>query len=222
MVEKTCISCQSNFPATNEFFWKKLGKLVTKCKECSKQEGNASYYKHREKRLQAKSEYSEKNKEVIQSRNQYQYTKNKEKRLLYQHEYHQNNKEKIKNYRREYMRNKCKTDIQTKMKINLSNRMRKFFNKKGNRTIDFIGCSIDQLKIHLESKFKEGMNWENYGLYGWHVDHIRPCTSFDLSKKEEQEKCFHYTNLQPLWAEENIKKSNHWNTNVEAEKLPNP
>ena len=66
------------------------------------------------------------------------------------------------------------------------------------------GCTIPYLRGYLEGKFKEGMTWENYG--SWHVDHIKPCASFDLTKKEEQEKCFHYTNLQPLWALENIKK----------------
>ena len=66
------------------------------------------------------------------------------------------------------------------------------------------GCNILFLKEYLEAKFKKGMNWENYGV--WHVDHIKPCASFNLMKKEEQEKCFHYTNLQPLWAIENIKK----------------
>ena len=62
MVEKTCVSCLCNFPATPEYFWRKLGKLVTKCRECSKRESKASYYNHREKRLQAKSLYAQENK----------------------------------------------------------------------------------------------------------------------------------------------------------------
>jgi len=63
---------------------------------------------------------------------------------------------------------------------------------------------------HIEKQFKPGMNWENYSLYGWHIDHIRPCASFDLTKEEEIQKCFHYSNLQPLWAEENLKKAATW------------
>jgi hypothetical protein len=59
---------------------------------------------------------------------------------------------------------------------------------------------------HLESHFTEGMNWDNYGVYGWHMDHIIPCAAFDLTKPEDQSKCFHYTNLQPLWAKDNLSK----------------
>ena len=77
---------------------------------------------------------------------------------------------------------------------------------KSNTTEKLIGCSFEDLKIYIEKKFTDGMNWENYGK--WHIDHIIPCASFDLTKLEEQCKCFHYTNLQPLWAKDNIKKSN--------------
>lgn len=80
---------------------------------------------------------------------------------------------------------------------------------KSASTQKLIGCSIDELKKHLESKFTEGMNWENYG--DWHVDHIIPCASFDFSKEDEQKKCFHYTNLQPLWAKDNLRKGDKIN-----------
>ena len=69
--------------------------------------------------------------------------------------------------------------------------------------------SIENLWIHLEKSFKPGMTRENYGK--WHIDHIRPCSSFDLSKPEEQSICFHYSNLMPLWAEENLKKGSKLN-----------
>jgi hypothetical protein len=71
--------------------------------------------------------------------------------------------------------------------------------------MELLGCTIDFFKNHLESKFVEGMSWQNYGK-GWHIDHIIPCVSFDLSKPEEQRKCFHFSNLQPLWAVDNIRK----------------
>ena len=62
----------------------------------------------------------------------------------------------------------------------------------------------------MESKFTEGMSWENQGKNGWHIDHKKPCSKFDLSKPEEQKKCFHFTNLQPLWWEDNLKKSDKY------------
>lgn len=69
-----------------------------------------------------------------------------------------------------------------------------------------IGCSINQLREHLESLFKPGMTWANHGKRGWHIDHKLPCNSFDLRDVNEQKKCFHYTNLQPLWWNENLSK----------------
>ena len=63
---------------------------------------------------------------------------------------------------------------------------------------------------HLEALFQPGMTWDNHAIDGWHIDHIRPCTSFDLTDPEQQRQCFHYTNLQPLWAFDNISKSDKW------------
>lgn len=67
-----------------------------------------------------------------------------------------------------------------------------------------LGCSAKELRRHLESQFKPWMNWGNYGR--WHIDHIQPCASFDLTDPKQQEICFHYTNLQPLEAKKNIRK----------------
>lgn len=74
-------------------------------------------------------------------------------------------------------------------------------------TFKLLQCSREELVKYLESKFQEGMSWENHGLYGWHIDHIIPCASFDLSDPEQQKVCFHYTNLQPLWAKDNLTKN---------------
>lgn len=71
---------------------------------------------------------------------------------------------------------------------------------------ELVGCDHETLKVHLESLFQEGMSWENYGKHGWHVDHIKPCIAFDLTNKAQAMQCFHFTNLQPLWASENWSK----------------
>jgi hypothetical protein len=73
-----------------------------------------------------------------------------------------------------------------------------------------LGCDVITFKKYLESQFKEGMNWNNYGRKGWHIDHIRPCSNFDLSNLEQQKQCFHYTNLQPLWWKDNLIKSSKY------------
>lgn len=74
-----------------------------------------------------------------------------------------------------------------------------------NKTFDIVGCSPNYLREHIEKQFLEGMNWENYGFYGWHIDHKIPLSS--AKNEEEILKLFHYTNLQPLWAEENLRKN---------------
>ena len=70
-----------------------------------------------------------------------------------------------------------------------------------------LGCSIEHLRDHLESQFEEGMSWDNHSMTGWHIDHIRPCASFDLTDEAQQRECFHYKNLQPLWAKDNLSKN---------------
>ena len=136
--------------------------------------------------------------------------KNRDQLLKYQTE--RRNKPGYREYFRKYYKNwinkKLKTDPHFKLKQALSHRIWGALKGqvKSKRTMELLGCTIDELWIHMESKFTEGMTKENYGK--WHVDHIMPCASFDLTDPEQQAKCFHYTNLQPLWALDNIKKSN--------------
>lgn len=80
-------------------------------------------------------------------------------------------------------------------------------NQKIGSAIGDLGCSIHELKVHLESQFKPGMTWENWSVHGWHLDHIKPLCSFDLEKEEEFQAACHYSNLQPLWAKDNLSKS---------------
>jgi hypothetical protein len=105
-----------------------------------------------------------------------------------------------------------------KIRDNLSLRMRLALKEqnltKRNTTNELVGCSIKFLKKYLEKQFyphpktREMMTWQNHTRKGWHIDHIKACSIFDLSDPEQQKECFNYKNLQPLWAEENIKKSN--------------
>lgn len=69
-----------------------------------------------------------------------------------------------------------------------------------------LGCDFEFFINYIESKFLSGMTWQNHTRTGWHIDHIMPCASFDLTDPEQQKKCFHYSNLQPLWAEDNLRK----------------
>jgi hypothetical protein len=108
-----------------------------------------------------------------------------------------------------YMSDRLKNDPEFKLLTMLRKRVRNVIKgKKHYKSIDLLGCTVLNAREHLEKQFKEGMTWENHGKYGWHIDHIIPCSSFDLTDPEQQKKCFHYTNLQPLWWKENISKGN--------------
>ena len=79
-------------------------------------------------------------------------------------------------------------------------------NYKAGSAVRDLGCSIDELKLYLENKFRPDMTWNNWAHDGWHIDHIKPLASFDLTNRDQFLEACHYTNLQPLWAEENFSK----------------
>ena len=103
---------------------------------------------------------------------------------------------------------RCLEDPSYKIAKNLRTRLRNAIknNQKVGSAIDDLGCTVKELKKHLESKWQEGMSWDNYGYYGWHIDHIKPLVSFDLTNEREFKIANYYTNLQPLWAQENFTK----------------
>ena len=119
------------------------------------------------------------------------------------------NKERLRPMQSKYQRKRKQTDINFKIKCNLSTRIWQALknNSKSKRTLELLGCTIEEFKQHLQFKFTQGMTWDNYGYYGWHVDHIKPCAKFDLTDPKQQLICFNYKNLQPLWAIDNHKKS---------------
>jgi len=119
-----------------------------------------------------------------------------------------NNRKNIQATNTKYVTNRILIDPEFKLLITLRSRLYSALKSKNAhknvRTLDLTGCTISYLMGYLEAKFTEGMTWEKYGEF--HIDHIQPCAKFNLLNEEEQHKCFHYTNLQPLWAKDNLIK----------------
>lgn len=126
----------------------------------------------------------------------------------YQAKYREAHRIKARLYCIEYQRKRLSEDTDFRLAYTLRSRVRNAIhsNAKSSATFELLGCTVEELKKYLEAKFKPGMTWDNWGRFGWHIDHIMPCASFDLSNADEQKKCFHYTNLQPLWCHENQSK----------------
>ena len=153
--------------------------------------------------LAANKEYREKNKDKIKEYNQ------KPEVVARRQANRLKNKEKINTNKRHKEKLRRNTDPSYKLITNQRTRITGILKKhKTDKTLDLLGCSAKFLRTYIENKFLEGMTWGNYGKYGWHVDHIIPCSSFNLIDPAQQQICFHYTNLQPLWAIDNLKKSN--------------
>ena len=175
------------------------------------------YQLNKEKYLNKSKEYRKNNREKIKLYEKEWYQKNKKHKRAYDIKYKAERVEHYKKVNREwrrnnrekvnaYLRNKRKNDINFIVFDRIRLRTLKVLKgvNKSKSTIKLLGCSPEELWKHLESKFQPGMTRENHGK--WHIDHIRPCSSFDLTDATQQSKCFHYTNLQPLWAVDNLKK----------------
>ena len=116
-------------------------------------------------------------------------------------------KENRRRYQKELYHNNIKHRISTVIRSRLLQALKDKLEFKWNTAFDLLGCTIDEFCRYIESLWKVDMNWDNHRRDGWHIDHIRPCSSFDLTDPEQQKQCFHYTNMQPLWAIDNLKKS---------------
>lgn len=112
-----------------------------------------------------------------------------------------------KNYYKEY-----KTDVNFRLSSILRTRLRIALknNAKSGSAVSDLGCSVQYLRDYLESKFEKGMTWKNHGLHGWHIDHVVPLSKFDLTNRNELLEACNYKNMQPLWAKDNLLKSNNY------------
>ena len=155
-------------------------------------------------------DFQAKNREKMREKDRNRYAENPEKYKTRVRLWALKNPDVVRTKAREYMRKRLATDMSFRLLNSLRRRVRQAIRRgdKAARTAELIGCSTSELMKHIESKFTEGMSWENYGE--WHIDHIRPCASFDLSNEEQQKSCFNWSNLQPLWAKDNHRKNSMW------------
>lgn len=174
---KLCRICLTLFPLSM-FGKHKQTKdgLENRCKRCQRDRALSYYYRHVDK--------------ILQKERSFAFRKRK------------------RAYLRQWERNKLKTDVQFRLRKRLRTRLHKGLSgaRKEYKTQELLGCSFTYLKTWLEDRFSEGMSWDNYGKGGWEIDHVKPLSSFDLTKKEAIFAACNYTNLQPLWRWENIAK----------------
>lgn len=210
MDQKTCKYCKiikflSEFPTEKN-------KPISKCKSCKSLHNKIWREKNKDKikiKNKEKWQVRKNDKNYIDKQREY-YLNNKEEILLEKKKYYIENKDKILYRHKKYEQKQLKGNPLFRLRKNIRRRLHLALNGKfkTKTTLNLIGCTWDELKVYLESKFETGMTWENYGYYGWHIDHIIPVSSFDLENPIELKKCMHYTNLQPLWMEKNLKKGN--------------
>lgn len=193
MDTKVCSKCGEEKELTE--FYKTKGRYVAQCKSCIKIRSDKYYQEKREAKLIYQKNYAEKNKESIQE---------------YLKEYRIKNIDKLRKTAVEYELKRGKRDPEYKLRRSLKHRIYVMFQNKTLRkskpTLELLGTDIKSAKEHLESTFQEGMSWDNHGE--WHIDHIIPLSS--ARNKKEMEMLCHYTNLQALWAIDNISKGGNF------------
>lgn len=209
---KECSKCQNTFNL-DEFHKSRKGKYgrVSVCKACRKLESQS----RKKQKAKYDKTYRHNNKERIQKYQKYWKQKNKDKVLEYQRKYRDKYKDKVNAKAAKYMSKRLEGNITVKLAHNIRKRLYKAvkYNRRYS-SITMLGCSIEHLKKYLEDKFYkhpdtgEMMTWKNYGK--WHIDHIKPLISFNLTDENQLRQACHYTNLQPLWAKENISKGGNY------------
>jgi hypothetical protein len=206
--------CKDCMRASMKLYREKNDKLVKERKKIYRDNNKDKISQH-DKEYQAKNkdkiakkskEYRDTHKDKLKARSQSYYQRNREQILSKVKAYTEQNREKILKYKSEWQKNNY-TPYRRVVK-SLRRRILGVLNgtNKSASTLELLGCSFDEFIKYIENQFTDGMTWDNYGKYGWHLDHIKECYTFDLTKPEEQQKCFHYTNLRPLWAKDNLSR----------------
>jgi hypothetical protein len=214
---KTCIKCKDS-KSLNEFHKDKNRKdeLHPYCKICCKLSSAPYHAIHKEEAKERARLWYLNNKDKAKTRREQIDIRIHRKK--YMKNWREKNQIHIKSYKKIYESLKCSKDINYKISSHLRKRLSQAIknHQKSGSAINDLGCSIQELKIYLESKFyhrkinNELMTWNNWSRKGWHIDHIKPLSSFNLSDREQFLEACNYTNLQPLWSEENYHKSDSY------------
>ena len=177
-----------------------------KNRECIKEQQKEYKLKTKEHIKEVSKEYYSKNKEEISKQFKKYYSENIEKRKEYFKEY--NSKLENRERRRNHVNNRYQTDINFRLLTICRARLQAALKgeSKSASTMKLIGCTRDELRRHIESKFEPWMTWENQGRGGWDIEHIKACANFNLGDPEQQCACFNWSNLQPMEHIANIKK----------------
>ena len=223
---KSCISCGKEY-VQRSIRQKYCGNRETKtgCSFLIKKEETKLYLrKNKDKMKILLKEWQKKNSELMKKKAKERYRLNhplpikvirpKEELLemarLRNKKYYYKHRDRLMKRQNELTQNKIKKDIGYRLMVRMRFRLWSALksHKKNHRTLDLIGCTVEELKTHLEKQFRAGMSWNNYGRNGWTVDHKYPLSLADLNNEVELKKVCHYTNLQPLWEYENTLKGN--------------
>lgn len=204
METKKCTCCGQVKPIS-EFSKKSRNKdgLDTNCKSCRNAKNKKYRDENKEKFNAKRKEYYQENREHILEQKKKYTDSHKQEKAEYDKVYRQQNKERLRKQKNEWAKNSLEHKIVNNIRRRVAHALKG--ESKSEHTMSLIGCDIEFLKEYISSMFSEGMSWDNYGE--WHLDHIRPCSSFDLSNPDEQKECFNYKNLQPLQAIDNLKKA---------------
>jgi hypothetical protein len=189
------------------------------CKTCREARKKVSYEKNKETISSQRKLKYEKNKETISAQRKLYYEKASKETISAQRKvYYRANKQKVLGRVKVYIRGKLRSDPAFRVLFCLRKRLRCAMISQGavkvSATMDLVGCTRDELMLHFQNQFKDGMSWNNYGsgLNKWSVDHIKPCARFNLLDEAEQKACFHRSNLQPLWWFDNLAKGKKYET----------
>ena len=197
---------------------------------CADREGKRDYKKRNPEKIRASENMRKKfkyhndpkdrEKKINASSSRYHKLSPEEKRERSRKNRIARDPDELKKYHREYFAERIKSDLNFLLISNLrtltKGAIKRGGSKTDTKTLEYIGCSLEECREHIEDKFDEKMTWDNWDRKGWHLDHIRPCNSFNLAEENQRYVCFNWRNLRPLWWDKNINKRDKYDQTDEA------